>query len=156
MTNSGRYGVLIGVVAAAVLGVAIPAATASAAPAAGQAVSALVAQTNDARRAAGCGPVEVDENLRSVAQQHAADMARMGYLEHSNREGESTGDRVEGATSYDSYAENLAHGYPTAAEVLAVWMGSPGHRENIENCDYTAIGVGYVADGHYWVQDFAG
>jgi uncharacterized protein YkwD len=47
------------------------------------------------------------------------------------------------------------------------WMSSSGHKENMLNCDYTEIGVGYYyqADDqpfpgnswafyHYWTQDF--
>ena len=36
------------------------------------------------------------------------------------------------------------------------WMNSEGHRANILSSAYTKIGVGYVADGHYWTQQFIG
>ena len=35
-------------------------------------------------------------------------------------------------------------------------MNSEGHRANILSSAYTKIGVGYVADGHYWTQQFIG
>lgn len=50
--------------------------------------------------------------------------------------------------------ENIAFGQPDAAEVMADWMHSPGHRRNILDCRLRRIGVGHSATGDYWVQDF--
>ena len=39
------------------------------------------------------------------------------------------------------------------------WMNSPGHRSNILNANYTAIGVGYyrnTSGTNYWTQLFIG
>ena len=47
-------------------------------------------------------------------------------------------------------------GYATPEAVMNAWMNSPGHRANILNASYTQIGVGYVADGNYWTQEFTG
>jgi uncharacterized protein YkwD len=114
----------------------------------------LVAATNAAREAAGCSPVEADAELHSTAQRHAEEMAERGYLEHTGRDGATPSERI-GAHGYaDAYGENLAHGYPTVLEVMEVWMNSPEHRTNIEDCSFTSIGVGYDGAGHYWVQDF--
>lgn len=54
--------------------------------------------------------------------------------------------------------ENLAEGYPTAAEVVEAWMNSAGHRANILESSFTSIGVGYyVYNGYpYWSQLFIG
>ena len=56
-------------------------------------------------------------------------------------------------------AENIAAGYSTAAQVVAGWMTSTGHCNNIMNGNYKHLGVGYYyAAGatykHYWTQDF--
>ncbi|MHA6626657.1 CAP domain-containing protein [Pseudonocardia sichuanensis] len=158
MTVFGRLGsALLGAAATAVLFSGIAAAApvaASAAPSRGGAVADLVAATNAARQAAGCPAVEPDAQLHEVAQAHAAELARHRYLEHVDREGRTSDERIRSAGYGESSGENLAFGYPTAAEVMEVWMSSSGHRRSIEDCTYTAIGVGYVADGHYWVQDF--
>ena len=58
--------------------------------------------------------------------------------------------------SYRTAGENIAMGYATPAAVVAGWMNSAGHRANILNSSYTKIGVGYVADGRYWKQQFIG
>jgi uncharacterized protein YkwD len=154
LLTSAAMTTILGVGMAAVLAVVVPASAAPAAHSSGSAAAALVAETNEARRAAGCSPLDIDQQLRSVAQEHASEMARHRYLEHENRDGESSSERIDDAGYRNFHGENLAHGYPTAAKVMQVWMESAGHRENIENCTFTAIGVGYDPNGHYWVQDF--
>ena len=59
--------------------------------------------------------------------------------------------------------ENLAGGIYTPEEVVAAWMASQGHRENILNPKVTHIGVALeprikdgVQQGYYWVQNFIG
>jgi uncharacterized protein YkwD len=34
------------------------------------------------------------------------------------------------------------------------WLASPGHRANILNCAFTAIGVGVNDTAWTWTQDF--
>ena len=58
--------------------------------------------------------------------------------------------------SYRAAGENIAMGYSTPEAVINAWMNSSGHRANILNANYTTIGVGYVADGNYWTQEFTG
>ena len=53
--------------------------------------------------------------------------------------------------SYKSAGENIARGQRTPQAVVDGWMNSSGHRANILNKAYTKIGVGYVADGDYWI-----
>lgn len=57
--------------------------------------------------------------------------------------------------SYYTAGENIAMGYPSPEAVVAGWMNSPGHRANILNANFNAIGVGY-APGNAWVQLFIG
>ena len=58
--------------------------------------------------------------------------------------------------SYRSAGENIAYGQRTPQAVVNAWMNSSGHRANILSSSYTQIGVGYVANGHYWTQMFIG
>ena len=58
--------------------------------------------------------------------------------------------------TYRTAGENIAYGYATPEAVVTAWMNSDGHRANILNGSYTRLGVGYVADGHYWTQMFIG
>ena len=57
---------------------------------------------------------------------------------------------------WTSNGENIAYGFSTPTQVMAAWMGSAGHRANILRSNFTTVGIGYVPDGNYWVQVFAG
>jgi uncharacterized protein YkwD len=118
--------------------------------------------TNAARRQSGCGPLSLDDSLVKAAGQHASDMVRRHYTDHSDPEGKSAFDRMEAAGFHGSaMGENIAAGYDTAQRVFAGWMQSDGHRKNILNCNYNKIGIGYdpgqvqpdYGNGS-WVQDF--
>jgi uncharacterized protein YkwD len=113
--------------------------------------------TNAERAAAGCGELATDERLRTSARGHSQDMAANDYFDHTGQDGRSPFDRMAEAGYPDPAAENIAFGYPSPAEVMEGWMDSEGHRNNILECSYAAIGVGlaYASDGRpYWTQNF--
>ena len=59
--------------------------------------------------------------------------------------------------SYRACGENIAKGSPSPARVVEGWMNSAGHRANILNANFTAIGVGVYADAAgtlHWAQLF--
>jgi uncharacterized protein YkwD len=110
--------------------------------------------TNAERAKAGCGPLHADPRLAAAAQQHSSDMASRDYFSHVTPEGQTPWDRAKAAGYTQPSAENIAMGYRTAAEVMAAWMQSAGHRQNILNCASHALGVGFDARGYYWTQLF--
>jgi uncharacterized protein YkwD len=119
----------------------------------------VLALVNDARRSSGCPPLAVNTLLVEAAREHAVDMADRGYFAHRDPSGEGAGDRVSD-TGYDwaTYAENIARGQDSPAEVVDDWLHSPVHRENIMTCAHTEVGVGLAFDADhrpYWVQDLA-
>jgi uncharacterized protein YkwD len=59
-------------------------------------------------------------------------------------------------TGFTRWGENIAHGYGSGVSVFNAWMGSAGHRANILNPAFTNMGLGYVASGNWWCQQFAG
>lgn len=130
-----------------------PAPTTTAPDASGPA-DQVVAMVNDIRAGVGCEPLTVDDKLTTAAQLHAEDMAARDYMEHVNPEGMDPQDRAAAQGFTDPVGENIAMGYPDAQAVMDGWMNSPGHRANIENCDYRTLGVGVDSDGWYWAQDF--
>ena len=100
-------------------------------------------------------PMQLDETLCTVAQVKAEDMHDEGYFSHESPTYGSPFDLMHlYGVDYTGAAENIAYGYSTVQEVMAAWMNSEGHRENILNAAFTRLGVGYVADGNYWVQEF--
>lgn len=116
----------------------------------------VVRYTNMARDEAGCGPVRLDTKIRAAARKHAYDMAANRYFNHTSRDGRSPWDRMRAAGYNSPAAENIAKGQSDAQRVMAAWLMSEGHRNNILNCRIKAIGVGVRlgGDGPYWVQDF--
>lgn len=98
---------------------------------------------NDHRASVGCGPLTWNFEVAAVAQEHSEDMAARDFFAHTNPDGDSPFDRMQAAgVDFSRAAENIAWGYPTPEAVLAGWLDSPGHRNNIENCDLTEHGVG--------------
>ena len=113
--------------------------------------------TNEARARAGCRPLTYNTQLERAAQGHADDMSRKRYLSHTSKDGRTFDKRIY-ATGYDGniVGENIASGFDTPQEVFRAWMNSPAHRENIERCKFSEIGIGYNLDGGYWGQSFGG
>ncbi|MEU9351047.1 CAP domain-containing protein [Streptomyces griseoloalbus] len=134
-------------------GASSPAATGGAQ--ASGAVAKVVELVNAERAKAGCSPVKANSTLTEAAQKHSEDMAASGSMSHTGSDGSSPGDRITRA-GYDwsTYGENVAYGYSTPEQVMAGWMASPGHKENIVNCAFKEIGVGLAQPGDYWTQDF--
>ncbi len=83
---------------------------------------------NDHRTGTGCGPLTWHAGAAAVALAHSTDMRDRDFFSHTNPDGESPFD---------------------------MWINSPGHRANIENCSYTHHGVGLI-DGiwtHLFLQN---
>ena len=101
-------------------------------------------------------PLATDSALRCAARNHSRDMSERGYFAHETPEGEDFADRIERAGfSWTRIGENIATGQRTAGEVMADWMSSAGHCQNILDPDFEFIGVGY--DGRaepVWTQTF--
>ena len=121
---------------------------------AGSQTAQVVALTNQARANAGCAALRVDPRLTAAAQGHSDDMAANGYFAHDSPDGRSFADRITAQGYPSPGGENIAQGQQDAQEVVTAWMNSPGHRRNIEDCSFTAIGVGLAGADKYWTQDF--
>ena len=116
-------------------------------------VEAFVALVNAHRVEVGCPELAWNGAVARVAQAHSEDMVDRSFFAHTNPDGKSPFDRLRDAgVDYASAAENIAYGYPTAAAVLAGWLGSPGHKANLENCALTEHGVGLR--GTHWTHLF--
>jgi uncharacterized protein YkwD len=114
---------------------------------------------NQQRAAAGCAPLRSDSRLVDAARGHSQDMATHDYFSHTGLDGSTFVDRIAdaGYPRRQAGGENIAAGYPTASAVMTGWMNSPGHRANILDCGFKAIGVGlaHASNGTaYWTQDF--
>ena len=118
---------------------------------------AVLALVNRERSAAGLAPLTLDTDLCRVATVKAEDMQKNNYFSHTSPTYGSPFDMMKRyGISYRSAGENIAMGYRTADSVMEGWMNSDGHRANILNPSFTKLGVGYCAEGNYWVQMFIG
>lgn len=121
--------------------------------------------TNQARREAGLPPLKQNETLQAVALAHAQDMAENDFVGHVGSDGSTLAQRLRNAgfTGWLMASENVAAGFSTPEDVVAAWLASPGHRNNLLNPSLREIGVAYVYDAedtygpfyHYWVQVFS-
>ena len=120
----------------------------------------VVELTNQERTKRGLKPLAIDPQLSKMARDKSADMRDHHYFSHQSPTYGSPFDMMKKyGISYTTAGENIAAGQATPEDVVQAWMNSDGHRANILNPNYTAIGVGYVKGGSYgsyWTQDFIG
>ena len=109
----------------------------------------VVRQTNMERAARGLTELRVDSELTRAATVRARELVES--FSHTRPDG-SSWSTVSGAVS----GENIARGHDSADRVMASWMSSDGHRDNILRAGYTRIGVCALEAGGvlYWVQLF--
>jgi uncharacterized protein YkwD len=151
---------------------AAPAAPAASAPATGEiaseqicpgqsdvsrAATALTCLTAQARVFHGLVPVGANGPLMAAAVAKNQDMLSCGY---SHTACGKTFDYWMSAKGFAGHctAENIAQGQATPRAVFAAWMQSPGHRANILNANYRAIGSAEVgsSNGPLWVMELGG
>lgn len=104
-------------------------------------------------------PVVLDLLAERAAYDHSVDMDVRQYFDHYAPAPLNTdpGQRLDAAGAvYLGWGENIAEGQISPAEVMADWMNSQGHRDNILNGAFTHLGVGvrYGTGAVYWTQDF--
>jgi uncharacterized protein YkwD len=99
---------------------------------------------NEERAKVGADPLQINEQLDQAADLHSQDQASINTMSHTGSNGSDMGSRVQDTGyQYSTAGENVAAGYPDAEAVMAGWMGSDGHRENILNPSFEHLGVGY-------------
>ncbi|WP_443146793.1 CAP domain-containing protein [Paenisporosarcina sp. TG-14] len=111
--------------------------------------------TNQERAKEGLKALATDAKLMNAAREKSTDMRTNKYFSHTSPTFGSPFDRMKAlGIDYRAAGENIAMGQKSAEEVVKAWMESPGHRENIMKANFTHIGIGYDAQGHYWTQQF--
>ncbi len=104
--------------------------------------SQIVAVTNMARSRAGLPPLSVNNKLQSAAGEKSEDMGEKLYFSHENPDGLTPWYWFEKNRYSFLYAgENLAINFTDTDKLLAAWLKSPEHKENILNPTYRDIGV---------------
>jgi uncharacterized protein YkwD len=121
--------------------------------------SEVIRLVNVERRKAGCGTVALNTKLRTAIRLHVQELGTHGnlYISHVSDDGRTFTERAAEQGYNAAGGENVARGQRNAAAVMDSWMNSAGHRANILNCSFKAIGVGAAkgVDGSIvWGQIF--
>ena len=117
----------------------------------------VVRLVNEVRAKNGLEPLTLNWELSRVARYKSQDMKDKGYFSHTSPTFGTPFQMIRDfGLSYRTAGENIARGYATPKAVMDGWMNSPSHKANILKASYKQIGVGYVAQGSYWTQQFIG
>jgi uncharacterized protein YkwD len=118
---------------------------------------AMLALVNADRASQGLTPVSWDTTAASAGQQHAEEMAELGYMSHWNLDGYGPEHRYSQAGGLNYSQENvyrLVHRWEDGTgapiedwdkvirDAEAALMNSPGHRANILAPAHTHLGIG--------------
>jgi uncharacterized protein YkwD len=112
---------------------------------------ATLCLVNRERTGRGESPLSENAQLEHSAQAHSEDMASGGYFEHVGPHGDTPLSRMRAAGYIFSaklgyeVGENIAWGtlwLATPRSIVAGWMASSGHRENILDAHFRDTGVG--------------
>ncbi len=113
-------------------------------------------RVNDERVLQKLNTLSYNNLLAEVAAYHSTDMAQNDYFEHEDKEGCDSACRATSAGyQWRMVGENLFYlkrdihltADGASAIVVAGWMGSPGHRKNLFEEDFTEEGIGVVIKG---------
>jgi uncharacterized protein YkwD len=126
-------------------------------PALGRLEDALHESVNQVRRSEGLIPLRRDPAIDRVARAHSRDMIARGYFAHDTPEGLTPPDRLArgGVTGISLAGENVGltnRGGDPNQEIVAGWLASPIHRQNLlaPMFNATGIGVARAADGTFF------
>lgn len=117
-------------------------------------IEGIFAMTNDERVDAGRPRLTKNDKLMTAAKDYAALMSKLDQMGHSVG-GQTVPERLaKVGYVWRTYGENVAYNSrPDAQATMAQWMGSPGHKANILNRNFTEIGIGVAgpsARGRYY------
>lgn len=113
--------------------------------------------TNVERKKAGLSELETYTALKHAADKRSLELEESYNPDHKRPDGQGFYTVLgEYHVDYNLAGENIAMGQSSPEEVVAAWMKSKGHRENILNNKFNMMGVGvYQYDGViYWTQLF--
>jgi uncharacterized protein YkwD len=129
----------------------------------------MLTLVNEARARGGvCGsvsypassPLRYDAVLERAARKHSEDMnaaMEMGHISPVGGIHNPAGSVLRDRINREGYAwsvigENVSWNYLVVSELVAAWLDSPHHCENILNPEFTEVGFGKA--GTYWTQNF--
>src|SRR3990167_8683513 len=107
----------------------------------------LMSRINSERTQRFIPALNTNSKLITAAGGKAQDMLARSYFAHVDPDGNYVWPRIESAgyKPYLTLGENLAMDFTSASEMVAAWMNSPTHRENIVNAKFEDQGLSTVS-----------
>jgi len=106
---------------------------------------AILYYVNLDRKSKGLPALQLNSMESSVAARHSRNMAS-GKTPFGHDGAESRAKEIgKHLGSLEAFGENVAFGQHTARDLVAVWLKSRPHRENIEG-DFALTGIGWAKD----------
>lgn len=121
--------------------------------------SAVVCLINQQRTSRGLPALRTSRRLNRSAQKWTDTMVSRGIFTH----GSNFSARISAVGfNWSTAGENIALGFKTPWSVVAGWMASTGHCQNILRPEFSRVGTGVLGQGisgwgpgATWTQDFA-
>lgn len=96
-------------------------------------------------------PLALNSKLTVAARLGSEDMAKRGFFDHVNPDGDDPTDRAKAQGYVESAGENIAAGYSSVEASHIAWLKSVGHRRNVlslhenfdDNFHYDEFGAGF-------------
>jgi uncharacterized protein YkwD len=114
--------------------------------------AATLCLVNQERARNGLGALQEQPQLEAASNAHVADMAARNYFDHVSPSGSTPVSRMTaagylGGNGAYMVGENIAYGTVDAspARIVAAWMASPDHRDNILTREFRDSGIGVIA-----------
>lgn len=105
----------------------------------------LIKLVNDEREKLGLAELQENPTLNKAALLKAQDMFEEDYWAHVSPQGVTPWYWFEKESyNYLVAGENLAKDFNTSAGVVAGWLASPTHKDNLLNSEFTEIGLAVV------------
>ncbi len=111
---------------------------------------ALLLDTNNQRAQASAPLLTESAQLDQAAEAKAKDMATRDYWSHDTPDGNPPWVFVTAQNyTYQKLGENLAAGFDNEQATINGWMGSPHHRENLLDTNFSQVGFGVAQNANY-------
>jgi len=105
----------------------------------------LLLETNRRRDISKIDDLKINKKLSEAAQDKAEDMVEKDYWSHLTPDGDSPWTFVdEAGYEYSRAGENLAYGFSNSEQVIAGWMNSQSHKENMLDDGFSEVGFGFA------------
>lgn len=109
-------------------------------------VNRIVQLTNEERKQEGLNELSISSKLAQAAKLKGEDMLANDYFAHISPSGVTPWFwMAKTGYAYEVAGENLAIDFTEAEDVVAAWMASPSHHDNMLRADYLETGVAVVS-----------